>query len=120
MTDLTNPFYYDVQKDPIVRNKAHKLFGMFVALPAFLCHIVMASRIAFRNPVNQATFIALQYWAMIAESLLLCANGIYFARQKNYPMHTVRMFFTWVQSVVGSGAIRITAWVLWLIGKFFP
>jgi hypothetical protein len=92
---------------------------MFVALPAFFCHIAMASRIAWRNPVNQVSFISIQYWAMIFESLLLAANGIWFAMEKNYPMHLVRMFFTWIQSVVGSGSIRLTAWVLWLIGKFF-
>ena len=62
------------QHDPKVRRKAHKLFGIFVALPAFFCHIAMASRIAWRNPVNQVRFISIQYFAMIFESLLLAAN----------------------------------------------
>lgn len=79
----------------------------------------MASRIAWRNPVNQVRFISIQYFAMIAESLLLAANGLWFAMEGNHGMHIVRMFFTWIQSVVGSGSIRLTAWILWLIGKFF-
>jgi hypothetical protein len=108
------------QHDRKVRRKAHKLFGTFVALPIFFGHLGMACRIAWRNPVNQSTFISLQYFAMIAESFLLAMNGIWFAMEGNHHgMHIVRMFFTWIQSVVGSGSIRLTAWILWLIGKFF-
>lgn len=93
--------------------------GMFFAMPALICHLIMASRIAMRNPVNQDFFIFVQYFAMIAESLLLAVNGIWYASEGNHAKHMVRMYYTWIQSVVGSGTIRFTAWILWLIGKFF-
>ncbi|KAL3938615.1 MAG: hypothetical protein SGBAC_006509 [Bacillariaceae sp.] len=35
-------------------------------------------------------------------------------------MHEFRMVTVYLRSTFGSGAIRITVWLLWLVGKFLP
>ena len=83
----------------------------------------MAFLMARRNPVNQVFIIQVQYFATIFESILLIVLGIGYRRKGGVnaeEMHMVRMFFAFLQSVFGSGAVRLTAWMLWLIAKFFP
>lgn len=79
----------------------------------------MAFLMARRNPVNQVFVIQAQYFATIFESILLIGLGIWCRKMGSEEMHMVRMFFAFLQSVFGSGAVRLTAWMLWLIGKFF-
>jgi hypothetical protein len=108
------------QQNEVVRKRAHKFFGYFLALPAFACHMIMACMMAVRNPVDQIFIIQLQYFATLLESVILVALGIMYRRKGNNEMHILRMSFAFIQSVFGSGAIRVTAWLLWLIAKFFP
>lgn len=99
---------------------------------------------AFRNIVNQNFVIRGQYFMIVVESLLLFASGINWAIQARRTQkkaeatddpaekrklendvrmfrakHMVRMFFTWIQSVAGSGSVRLAAWLLWVLSKFF-
>jgi hypothetical protein len=80
----------------------------------------MGGRMAWHNPMSQVWLIQAQYWSGMTEMVLLICLGIMYAKKKNAPMHMVRMVFAFLQSVFGSGAIRVTAWILWLLSKFFP
>jgi hypothetical protein len=82
--------------------------------------MTLACMMAVRNPVHQIPMIQLQYFATLIESIMLIALGIMYRRKGNNEMHILRMSFAFIQSVFGSGAIRVTAWMLWLIAKFFP
>ena len=134
----------NVQEDANVRHAAHRFFGRYFASVAFFCHLYMAFRMAFRNIVNQAFVIRGQYFMIVVESLLLFGSGINWAIQarrtenkaeatadpvekskleKDVRMfrakHMVRMFFAWIQSVAGSGSVRLAAWLIWVLSKFF-
>ena len=119
-----------IQTDRQVRLKAHAMFGKYVAIPAFVGHIVTVCRITWRNPVNQSWVITTQYWATVVECVCLVALALLYIRKaktasnlteknKFVGMHVVRMFMAFSQSIFGSGSIRLTAWILWLTGKFF-
>jgi hypothetical protein len=93
-----------------------------LVLPSFVVHICFAAYQAYRNPIKQVKVIQFQYFAAVLESLVLAYLAIAYVRGKKKngkQMHMVRMFFMFAQTVFGSGAIRLTAWLLWMIGKFF-
>eukprot|EP00562_Extubocellulus_spinifer_P002113 CAMPEP_0178489204 /NCGR_PEP_ID=MMETSP0696-20121128/10256_1 /TAXON_ID=265572 /ORGANISM="Extubocellulus spinifer, Strain CCMP396" /LENGTH=492 /DNA_ID=CAMNT_0020116999 /DNA_START=68 /DNA_END=1546 /DNA_ORIENTATION=- len=113
-----------------VQHKIHRLFGYCVALPALFCHLFFASRMILRNPVNQVGVIKSLYISTVFESVLSCYIGIGYMRkakratdttrkERLKQMHKVRMTFAYFQSIFGSGSIRIAAWILWVVGKFF-
>lgn len=111
--------------------KIHKMFGKYLALPALMLHLICSTQISIRNPVNQPLVVQSQYIAMLFENSLLCYFGIKYAKQgakeqrgstKRETLmnkHKLRMVSCWVQSIFGSGAIRLTLWFLWLIAHFF-
>lgn len=124
--------------------KAHKVFGRFVALPAFAIHMFFTSRIVYNNPVNQTPLITTQYVFTFIDSIVLAVMGVVKIKKANKlweeaskaksgsdkqkelitkgntakARHIMRMTSCFIESLFGSGAIRITAWFLWLLGKF--
>jgi hypothetical protein len=81
----------------------------------------MATRMVMRNPAHQIFIIQVMYYAQIFESVVSVYLAMWDVRgkKKNIPMHIMRMVFTFLETVFGSGAIRLTSWILWMIGKFF-
>ena len=107
-------------------------FGYFVALPFLFSHILMCFTMAQQNPVNQHYGIRLMYFADVLDAITLSISGVRNAIQaRNTPddderrkteyknLHKVKMAFVYIKTTFGSGAIRLTVWLLWLIGKFF-
>ena len=41
-------------------------------------------------------------------------------KRKQHTIHKVLMFFGFVHGIEGSGQIRFTAWVIWIISRFLP
>ena len=80
--------------------------------------------------VDDFDAVASKYKVAILETVLLFVSGILWAKKaaeqeknedKLYPRakHMCRMFFCWIQSVAGSGSVRLAIWILWLFSKFF-
>eukprot|EP00580_Thalassiosira_gravida_P011832 CAMPEP_0201632278 /NCGR_PEP_ID=MMETSP0493-20130528/5969_1 /ASSEMBLY_ACC=CAM_ASM_000838 /TAXON_ID=420259 /ORGANISM="Thalassiosira gravida, Strain GMp14c1" /LENGTH=341 /DNA_ID=CAMNT_0048103775 /DNA_START=12 /DNA_END=1037 /DNA_ORIENTATION=- len=109
--------------------KVHKVFGCFAIL-GLIAHVIFATRIALRDPVNQIQMIKTNYLTTCVEATALCFYGIKYAiatrheqdegRRHNFKrMHRYRMITCWIQGIFGSGAIRVTFWFLWMVGHFF-
>ena len=62
---------------------------------------------------------------------LLLGFGIYYARMARKAkdgsaeersfrnLHKARMGTLYIRTISGSGAVRVTVWMLWILGKFF-
>lgn len=120
------------QSDKDARHRAHRKFGKCVAVPAMFCHIFMAIAMVVKNPVRQSIFIQIMYLSFIVTGFTRPLKGLKYAREaralgegspeRNMTLgrHKVAMARNYVWTTFGSGAIRLTSWVLWVIGKFFP
>jgi len=114
-----------------LNHEYHRKFGKVVAIPSLLFHIFCTCRIIWRNPVEQTWAIRFQYIFTVADSIILAILGIKAIRDSRKPenandqamlrsTHKLRMAFCYFESIFGSGSIRLTAWVLWIVAKFFP
>lgn len=131
-----------------IQLKIHRMFGMFVAIPALANHLFHTLKIVLRNPVNQQFPIMVTYYSVLFDSFLMCILGVRDMMNSKrihpdpYPAienslkhgkpvppewktalelrnrHKLRMAFCYFHSIFGSGPIRVTAWLLWLVGKF--
>jgi len=90
----------------------------------------MALSMAVKNPANQIFAVQCMYYADIVDAVTMTVSAIRSAikaqteedevKRKNYQnLHKVKMGFVYIKTTFGSGAIRLTVWFLWLIGKFF-
>jgi len=114
----------------VVRVRAHQLFGRCIALPALAGHFVMSSIMVVNNPVKQSNFIVFTYVCYLFTTGQNIYIGIQHAKQAREAAphlrpslrsrHKVAMLKAYVWSTFGSGAIRLTAWMLWCFAKFFP
>ena len=126
-------YHFQIHRD--IRRAAHRIFGYF-ALSCFLAHMSMVSLLAFRNPVKQTRPIQFLYYCDVVDEITQATLGWRWARRakkhreangtetveykRARKMHSLRMSFMYIKSTFGSGAIRLTVWLLWLVGKFFP
>ena len=140
-SDVTCPYHLTTNKliihlqppsqtHPLQHRKLHKRFGWIVCMPALMVHLIFATRMAIRNPVNQAPIIVSQYGAMIFEGFVLFCVALKYAldsekagdkekKRKLMGMHKLRMVNCYIQTIFGSGAIRVSLWILYLLGHFF-
>ena len=110
---------------------SHRWFGRLVAVPSVCIHIACASMVAIKDPVNQIWSIQIMYLTSIANGVLLVGFGVYYARkarqhasnprlERHYRnLHKARMGTLYIRTISGSGAVRVTVWLLWMLGKFF-
>ena len=127
------PFVTHFQNNESDRRRAHRWFG-WVALVVLCGHIGMAAIMAWNNPVKQHAVIKLFYIIYIIENGLRrpyqgmkCAFSSQAVREHDEAasnnfrnQHKSLMVRMYVWTTFGSGAIRLSAWILWCIGKFFP
>ena len=106
---LRNP----VEQDPIIKFQYIGTLGMFFRLLSFFEPIIILKHI------------------FSVDNAILCFLGlnlIFLARKEKDPKkkkelhgkHKTRMVFMYIESMFGSGTIRVTAWILWMIAKFCP
>ena len=86
----------------------------------------------YRNPVNQNKIIIFMYWCTIVDCIIGFVDGVMAIRsakseetelnKKKFKRgrHVLKMGSAYIQSIFGSGPIRLTAWILWIVAKFFP
>ena len=81
------------------------------------------------NPVNQKPVILVIYASMVLSAISEFLAAYYYARKtkdseddvkksENKTMHEMHAFFLYARTIMGSGPIRIAAWLLWLVGHF--
>lgn len=119
-------------KDDDARHKAHRMFGRFVAGPAMIGHVIMTTIVTLKNPVNQSVLIQFMYLNAIYSAFQRTFKGLMYAREamylreeseyktlredKDYNVilnrHNVAMVRNYVWTTFGSGAIRLTSWIL--------
>lgn len=107
--------------------KTHRMFGKVSILIALL-HTLMMTYITFENPVKQAPIIRWGYLGMVFQSAKFLYYGTKYARltarstgdekKKSKKLHEMNMFLLYVKTIRGSGTIRISAWLFWLVGQF--
>eukprot|EP00985_Skeletonema_marinoi_P003105 scaffold1290_cov119-Skeletonema_marinoi.AAC.6 len=107
--------------------KTHRMFGK-VSLLIALLHTLMMTYITFENPVKQRLIILIGYWGMVSQSVRHLSRGIKFAsltarstgdeKKRFKKLHEMNMFILYVKTIRGSGTIRISAWLLWIVGQF--
>ena len=120
--------------------KAHRMFGK-VVIVIVIAHICIMGLMALENPVNQHRWIRFAYTGMVYHALSILLKGVEYARKTarssplkvenenqtnekiyehrlNRTKHGMYMFFLYTRTTMGSGTIRVTAWVLWLVGQF--
>jgi len=103
------------------------MFGK-VSLLIALLHTLMMTYITVENPVNQDSMITVGYLGMVIQSVKLLYNGFKYAsltarstgdeKKKSKKLHEMSMFLLYVKTIRGSGTIRISAWLLRLVGQF--
>lgn len=99
--------------------RAHRRFGQ-VTIGILCLHTLMMVLMAIENPVNQRYIIRIDYCLMVVETVYYLYKGISSAKKKEREKHALYMFRIYLRSTMGSGSIRFSAWVLWLLGKFMP
>ncbi|KAK1741658.1 hypothetical protein QTG54_007231 [Skeletonema marinoi] len=107
--------------------KTHRWFGKVSLLIAIL-HTLMMTYITLENPVNQDFMITVGYLGMVIQSVILLQRGFKFAsltarstgdeKKRFKKLHEMSMFQLYVKTIRGSGTIRISAWLLRLVGQF--
>ena len=107
--------------------KTHRMFGK-VSLLIALLHTVMMTYIAFENPVKQAPIIVICYLGIVIQTVRDLVKGIRYAsltarstgdeKKRFKKLHEMSMFILYVKTIRGSGTIRISAWLLWIVGQF--
>jgi len=108
-----------------VRHKAHRIFGR-LSVFCLIAHITMASYMVYSNPVKQSRWIQLMYGATILAAIERTYKGLKHGKlgRKGHTasinLHKAAMTRNYVWTTFGSGAIRLTSWLLWCVGKFFP
>lgn len=117
--------------DAELRKKAHRNFGYFATF-CLLAHMGGALNILYKDVVHHSIFVQMMLFSCVVMSLYYILGGIWFqwqARkhaqngmlQKDFNwMHRTMMFYGFVHSIEGSGTIRFTAWLLWIVAKFMP
>ena len=108
--------------------KAHRIFGR-VAIFVLIAHTFLFSAMVYENPVNQHPIIIFGYVGVIFHSISNMCLGIMTAikasrsadddeKSEYVQKHKMYMFFVYSRTTMGSGTIRIAAWLLWLVGHF--
>jgi len=107
--------------------KTHRMFGK-VSLFIALLHTFMIMYITLENFVNQRLIIVIGYWGMVYQSVRLLYYGTKYAsltarstgdeKKRFKKLHEMNMFILYVKTIRGSGTIRISAWLLWIVGQF--
>jgi len=116
--------------DPATNWKVHRNFGR-IAVTSISIHIILMIFMTSDNPVNQHPIIVFMYVARIVGSVQNLWLGLKHAfamtaiDDKDSPEHRAHkekhklyMFYLYTRSTMGSGSIRLGAWVLWLVGHF--
>lgn len=90
---------------------------------------------ALKNPVNQVFPIQFLYIGDILDMVIVAMSGVREAIkmgkaeragasqevvQEHKNRHKHDMVYVYIRSIMGSGAIRASIWLLWMAGKFFP
>ena len=99
-------------------------------MPSVIAHLLVASWVALRNPVNTLPVIQLFYLSTVFTCFATLYYGWKYAYQASTTateskkralvnLHKARMGLLYITSISGAGAVRLTVWVQWIFGKFF-
>lgn len=94
----------------------HRRFGYFTT-GIFLMHTLGAVHILYRDIVHHHPFVkALLFHDMVA-SMCYILGGIKKAIDGDVETHKDMLLRGYLHAIEGSGTIRFTGWVLWMIGQ---
>ena len=96
--------------------KFHRRFG-YVTTAVFLLHSAGAMHILYRDIVHHHPLVKTLLFHDLAASMSYIMLAIQKAKMGDIESHKDMMVRGYLHAIEGSGTIRFTAWVLWLIGQ---